>query len=101
MKYDSSSVNHTEDAIDAFTQAFHLGLEDSECQDRLNALQQHKLHGTPLPPSTMQMIDSDLRTATYDTHELDEHGPMEIADLRLNDDSDDADSDDWETASDE
>lgn len=49
----------------------------------------------------MYMIDSDLRTATYDMHELDEHGPIEIAGLRLDDDSDDAGSDDWEAASDE
>ena len=84
-----------------FTRAFDNGLEDPECLDRLNALQRYKSNGTPISPSSMQMIDFDLRTATYDTNELDEHGPVEIPDLRLDDDSDDADSDDWETASDE
>ena len=87
--------------IDAFTRAFELGLEDPECQDRLSALRQYRSNGTPLPPSSMEMIDSDLQTATYDTHELDEHGPVDIADLRLDDDSDDADIEYWETASDE
>ena len=100
IKYDHCK-HQEQDVIDAFTRAFDLGLEDPECQDRLTALQQHKSNGTLLPPSSMQMIDFDLRTATYDTHELDEHGPVQIADLRLDDDSDDADSDDWESASDE
>ena len=84
--------------IDAFTRAFDLGLEDPECQDRLNALQQYESNETLISPSSMQMKDSDLRQTTYDKHELDEHGPVEIADLRLDDDSDDdsddADSDD-------
>ena len=99
-KYDSCN-NQQEDVITAFIRAFEVGLEDSECQDRLSALREYKINGTPLSPSSMQMIDFDLRTATYDTHELDEHGPVEIAGLRLDDDSDDADSNDWETASDE
>ena len=101
IKYDNCK-HQDEDVIDAFTRAFGLGLEDSECQDRLNTLQQYKSNGTPISCSSMQMIDFDLRTATYDTHELDEHGPVEIADLRLDDDdSNDAVSDNWETASDE
>ena len=100
IKYDNCT-HQGEDAIDAFTRALELGLEDSECQDRLSALQQYRLNGTPLSPSSMKMTDSDLRTPSYDTHELDEHGPVEIADLRLDNDSDDANSDDWETASDE
>ena len=101
IKYDNCNHQEEEDVDFAFTRAFDLGLEDPECQERLNALQQHKSNGTPLPPPSMQMIDSDLRTATYERHELDEHGAVEIAGLRLDDDSDDADSDDWETASDE
>ena len=100
FKYDYSA-NSKEDAIDCLTMALDLGLEDSECQDRLDALQQHISNGTPISPSSMYMIDSDLRTATYDTLELDEHGPIEIAGLRLDDDSDDAGSDDWGAASDE
>ena len=99
-KYDNSN-NQQEDVIAAFSRAFDLGLDDSECQDRLSVLRQYKFDGTPLSPLSMQMIDFDLRSATYDTHELDEHGPVEIAGLRLDDDSDDADSNDWETASDE
>ena len=98
FKYDSYSISNECDAIDAFTKAFDLGLEDSECRDRLSALRQHNSNGTPISPSNLQIMDSDLRTATYDTHELDEHGPVEIADLCLDDDSDDADSDDWENA---
>ena len=82
IKYENC-VHQEEDVIDAFTRAFDLGLKDPECQDRLSALRQNRLNGNPPPPSSMQMIDSDLRTATYDTHELDEHGPVEIADLRL------------------
>ena len=51
------------------------------------------------------MEDSDLRTATYDVYELGQHGPIEIAGLKLDNDSDGADSetasDDWQSTSDD
>ena len=51
------------------------------------------------------MEDFDLRTATYDMYELDEHGPIQIAGLHLDNNSDNAGnetaSDDWESPSDE
>ena len=71
----------------------------------MNALRQYTINGTLLPPLRTQMKDFDLRTANYDTHELDEHGHIEIAGLRLDEDLDLVDSggesDDWETSNDD
>ena len=39
------------------------------------------------------MQDHDLRTVTYDSHELDRHGPVEVASLRLRNDSEYSQSD--------
>ena len=102
-----------DDEIDAFERAFSFGLDDSQCQDRLNELLRYKNRGPGevlLPASKMQMKDFDLRTATFDVRELDEHDHIPIADLHLAEDSDSADSgassdndetaSGWETASD-
>ena len=89
----------------AYTKAFDLGLNDSQCQDRLNALQDYVLYGTDPPPPTIQMEDFDLRTATYDLYELGQHNEIEIAGLSLENESDGADSetasDDWQSTSDD
>ena len=84
--------------MDGYTRAFDLGLDDSECQARLTALQDYMSFGTSPPPRTIQMKDFDLRTATYDVYEPVQHDPIEIADLRLDNESDGADS---ESASDD
>lgn len=65
VKYDIGK-HQERDAIDAYTRAFDLGLDDSQCQDRLNTLQDYVLYGTSPPPLTIQMEDFDLRIATYD-----------------------------------
>lgn len=54
---------------------------------------EYRLNGTPLPPLDLEMRDHDLRTVTYDSHELDEHRSVEIASLRLDDDVEDTDDD--------
>ena len=51
------------------------------------------------------MEDSDLRTATYNVYELGQQDPIEIAGLKLDNDSDGAISeipgDDWQSTSDD
>ena len=51
------------------------------------------------------MADSDLRIATYDVYVLDQHEPIEIAGLTLDNESDGADSetagDDWQSTTDD
>ena len=63
------------------------------------------LYGTGPPPLTIQMADSDLRIATYDVYVLDQHDPIEIAGLTLDNESDGADSetagDDWQSTTDD
>ena len=104
VKYDS--CNQQRDAIEAYTKAFDFGLDDSQYQDRLIALQDYMLYGTDPPPLTIQMEDFDLRTATYNLYELGQHDQIEIAGLSLENESDGAESetasDDWQiTSSDE
>ncbi|KAL8785991.1 MAG: hypothetical protein Q9195_008402 [Heterodermia aff. obscurata] len=73
------------DALDGYEKAFELGLYDSQCRERLNALELHITQGTALPPLTLQMEDFDANKTTCETHELEEvkNDSIELAALRL------------------
>ena len=74
--------------MDAYERAFTFGLEDQRILDRSIELRQYILHGHPSPSRPYPgMVDFDIRTATYEAHELDRHGPINDAGLRLGDDS--------------
>ena len=107
VKYDT--CNHQRiDAIGAYERAFDLGLDDPQCKDRLNMLQDRVWtmgYGADPPPVAIEMEDSDLRIATCDVYELDQHEPIEIAGLTLDNESDGADSEtagnDWHSITDD
>ena len=74
---------HDKDVIAEYSRVLGCSLNDRTCQDRLDAMVEYRSNGTPLPPLGLDMQDHDLRTVTYDSHELKEDGPIQVANFLL------------------
>ena len=82
MSQYENGTDQQQEAATCYTKAFELGLRDSQCRTRLDALTQCIASKKPAETSNMRMRDSQIDFGNYDIHAMDESDLEEFSKIK-------------------